>query len=33
MCSNEGEQAIFCYSTVGPCFGGDGNCIRDMGMG
>jgi hypothetical protein len=30
LCSNESKQAIRCNSTRGPCFGGDGDCIRDI---
>jgi len=27
LCSNEGENAIYCDSDYGPCFGGDGDYI------
>jgi len=30
LCSNEGEQAIYCYSDYGPCFGGKGYYINDI---
>jgi hypothetical protein len=30
MCSNEGEDAIYCDSEFGPCFGGDDDGIRDI---
>jgi hypothetical protein len=30
MCSNEGEDAIYCDSEFGPCFGGDDKNIKDI---
>ena len=30
LCSNEGEQAICCNSKLGPCFGGEGDYIKDI---
>ena len=30
MCSNEGENAIYCWSDYGPCFGGDDDKITDI---
>ena len=30
MCSDEGVQAMYCDSELGPCFGGDGKYIRDI---
>ncbi len=32
MCSNEGEEAIFCYSLRGPSFGGDGTYETDISI-
>jgi len=32
QCSNEGENAIYCWSDFGPCFGGDDDHIRDIGI-
>ena len=30
LCSNEGQKAICCNYMYGPCFGGDGNYIKDI---
>ena len=30
MCSNEGKQALRCNPIRGPCFGGEGDFIRDI---
>jgi len=32
MCSNEGENAIYCWSDYGPCFGGDDDKITDISI-
>ena len=30
QCSNEGENAIYCDSDYGPCFGADGKNLKDI---
>ena len=30
LCSNEGKEAIGCDSDYGPCFGGDGDYLKDI---
>ena len=32
MCSNEGENAIYCWSDYGPCFGGDDDRITEIAI-
>jgi hypothetical protein len=32
LCSNEGQQAIRCNSTRGPCFGADGPSFRNISI-